>query len=60
MASTINDHADDILGDGFVRARKFSLLGSGDICVFDGRLVSKVLTYGDLAVFKIIGFGKDP
>ena len=59
-ASTISDHDDDIHGDGFVRSIKFSLLGGGDICVFDGRLVHKVLTDGDLTVFEIISLGKDP
>ena len=56
----ISNHADDVLGDLFVRSGEFSLLSGGDICVLDGHLFHEVLTDGDGAVFKIVGFGKDP
>ena len=59
-AITISNYAGDVLGDGFVGASGFSLLGAGYICVFYGRLVHEFLTDGDGYVFKMIGIGKDP
>ena len=56
----ISNHADDVLGDLFVRSGEFSLLSGGNICVLDGRLFREVLTYGDGAVFKIVSLGEDP
>ena len=47
VAITINDHADDVLGDGFVRSSEFSLLVGRDIFIFDGHLVHEVLIDGD-------------
>ena len=44
----------------FFGASKFSLLGSGYLCVFDGCLVHEFLTDGDGALFEIIVLGKDP
>ena len=44
---TISDHAEDVLGDVFVRASEFSLLGGRDIFIFDGHLFHEVLTDGD-------------
>ena len=44
---TISDHADDVLGDGFVRSSEFSLLVSRYIFIFDGHLVHEVLIDGD-------------
>ena len=56
----ISNHIDDVLGDFFVRSGEFPLLSGGNICVLDGHLFHEVLTYGDGAVFKIVGLGEDP
>ena len=60
VTGTISNHADDVLGDGFVGASKFSLLSGGYICVLGVRLVHEVVVDGDVAVFKTVGLGKDP
>ena len=46
-ASTISNHADDVLSDGFVGASEFYLLSGRDLCLFYGLLVHEFLTDGD-------------
>ena len=60
MTSTFRNHDNDVLGDGFVRAVKFSLLGGADLQVLYGCLVHGVLWDGDGAILKVIGFGEYP
>ena len=59
-ASTISNNTDNVLGDGFLGANEFSLLGGGFIRLFDVHLFDEVIIDGDGAVFKIIGLVKDP
>ena len=57
---TISDHANNVIGNGFVGASEFSLLGGGYLCVSDEHLVHEVLIDDDGDIFEIIGLGKDP
>ena len=36
MASTVRNHADDVLGDVFAVSGEFSLVEDGYLCVLDG------------------------
>ena len=60
VASTISNHAYDVLGDGFFGSSEFSLLCVGYFRVFGGCLVHEVLIDSDGAVFEIISLGEDP
>ena len=52
--NTVRNRADNIHGDGVVRAGEFALLGGKDVFVLIGFLFHEVLEDRDGAVFKVI------